>query len=153
MRSQFYSLLVLNFLGFVGIEGFAQQPPMILRNGQWVPQGAWNPHPLPAAPPQDHSGNPQGLPVLVPPIITDRVRGPNYTWVYQRRYQYPCPAGYYCPPVDDVAGAPPVMFNNQGGGIGGEIQKACWEIDCGKELGEHLINRALRGIFKRGSCP
>ena len=147
MRSQFYSLLVLTFLGLVGIEGFAQQPPMILRNGQWVPQGAWNPHPLPAAQPQDHSGNLQGLPVLVPPIITDRVRGPNYTWVYQRRYQFPCPDGYYCPPVDDVAGAPPVMFNNQGGGIGGEIQKTCWEIDCGRELGEHLIKRALRGIF------
>lgn len=149
MRFLLCSLLVLTLLGFLGVEGLAQQPPMILRNNQWVPQGAWNPHPLPAVPSQNHSGNPKGLPVFVPPIVTDRVRGPSYTWVYQRHYQFPCPDGYYCPPVDDAAGVPPVMFNNQGGGIGGEIQKACWEIDCGRELGEHLIKRALRSTIKQ----
>lgn len=149
MRSKFCSLLVLTFLGPVGIEVFAQQSPMILRNGQWVPQGNWNQNPRPEAPLQDHSTNFQDLPVFVPPIIMDRVRGPNYTWVYQRRYQFPCPAGYYCPPVDDVAGTPPAMFNNQGGGIGGEIQRACWEIDCGKELGGRFIDRGLRGILRR----
>jgi hypothetical protein len=122
----------------------AQQSPMILRDGKWVPQGTWNPNPLPAGPPQNTSDNARGLPVFVPPIITERVRGPDYTWVYQRRYQSPCPAGYYCPPVDEVAGAPPVMFNNRGGGIGGEVQKACWEIDCGKQVGEALIKRGVR---------
>lgn len=122
---------------------------MILRNGQWVPQGTWNSQAAPANPRNDAARNPQGLPIFVPPIITDRVQGPNYTWVYQRRYQYECPAGYYCPPVDQAAGAPPVMFNNQGGGIGGEIQKACWEIDCGKEIGEQLIKRGVRRAITR----
>jgi len=114
-----------------------------------VPQGTWNPNPIPANPSQGNLSNPQGLPVLVPPTITERVRGPNYTWLYQRKYQHACPQGYYCPPVDEAAGAPPVMFNNQGGGLGGEIQKACWEIDCGKEIGESLIKRGIRGVLTK----
>lgn len=146
-------------IGFAGVlisllssAALVQQSPMILRNGQWVPQGTW------AIPPQSHAPQPsapsvdrnlQGLPVFVPPIITERVRGPNYTWEYRQRYQSACPLGYYCPPVQEVAPLPPVMFNHQGGGISGEVQKFCWEIDCGKEAAEFLIKRGIRGAVKK----
>lgn len=142
-------LLISWFTGAV----LAQQSPMILRNGQWVPQGTWATPPQNNAPqpssPQSANRNPQGLPMFVPPIITDRVRGPNYTWEYRQRYQSECPPGYYCPPIHEAAPTPPVMFDHQGGGLSGEVQKACWEIDCGKEAAEFLIKRGIRGTVKK----
>lgn len=128
----------------------AQQSPMILRNGQWVPQGTWAvpPH-VPQPSVQYIDPNAQGRPVFVPPIITERIRGPNYTWEYRQRYQFACPPGYYCPPVQAVAPSPPVMFNHQGGGLSAEVQRFCWEIDCGKEVTEFLIKRGIKGAVNK----
>lgn len=124
-------------------------------NGLWTPSGSWY-TPTPSSPSTFGSvqtisvaDNPAGLPVFRPPVILDRVRGPNYTWLYSYSYQYACPAGYYCPPASSIVTNPPVIPAPILEGLAGEITKLCWELDCGGVLGDNLINRGIRAFVPR----
>lgn len=132
-------------------------PTFVLQNGYWIPSGTnvisgstisqngYNPTPYPTA----ASNGPNGMPVYVPPLILERVRGPNYTWISQYKYQTPCPVGYYCPPVESVAPQAPLNPTPNLSGIGGELIKLCWEFDCGTQIAESLLRRGIKGFFVR----
>lgn len=126
-----------------------------VQNGSWAPVGSWyasasnGSYNFGTARGPSTSENPRGLPVFQPPLIMNRVRGPNYTWVYEYSYQYACPSGYYCPPPETVVTNPPVIPKHSLEGIAGAIIKICWELDCGGILGEALINRGIRAFVPR----
>lgn len=125
------------------------------QGGTWVPSGSWyspnsaTTNSFGVVKPVASTENPNGLPVFRPPVIANRVRGPNYTWKYEYVYQYPCPAGYYCPPASSMVANPPVIPDPILTGLAGEITKICWEIDCGGLIGDALIDRGLRAIVPR----
>jgi hypothetical protein len=131
-------------------NAYADAQTFVAQNGNWTPSGTWY-SPTSGASygfgtvqSVSSAENPRNLPVFHPPLIMKRVRGPNYTWIYEHEYQYACPSGYYCPPANSIVTNPPVIPPHSLQGLAGAIIKLCWELDCGGILGEHLISRGIR---------
>ena len=126
------------------LDAYVDARGLVLQNGYWVPQGNWIQN-LPGAQQQGYNPTPYtgGTTAGIPPLVMERVRGPNYTWITRYQYATPCPS---CPPVEQVAPQAPVTPPPSLTGIAGTLQRICWELDCGRQVAESLINRGIRGF-------
>lgn len=136
-------------------NAYVEAPTYLAQNGQWIPANAAAGNTNANQPnfniPQvaQSQANSTGAPIFYPPLILNRVKGPNYTWTAEWVYGAPCPIGYYCPPINEVAPPAPVPATHNLEGLAGAIIKLCWELDCGTQLAESLINRGIRGFFRK----
>lgn len=92
--------------------------------------------------------NTTGLPTFFPPLVLERTRGPNYTWVFSYRYQTSCPEGNYCPPVEAVAPPLPSLPPPNLTGIAGSLIKLCWYLDCGSLILEEGIDDVTKQLLR-----